>query len=216
MSEWQDKWVREYLQPRYPELVPSYLKATEIVDSALKSGFLAPDHMDLLSSFARSPRSPLGENVASMIGVLADHFEVARDAVRTLASNAKLHARVNALVALSSHARSGLHNEILSAALTDRSSKVRELAADKIMGFGLRELLPEIESAIEREEKTKTRATLEWERDLLRDGFRAIDQSNGSIRITCRTKGGVISTSFSNGEFETKGREWIAKHRRAD
>jgi hypothetical protein len=120
--------------------------------------------------------------------------------------------RINALVALEFHRKSPLTDEILCQALQDRSARIRALAADKIMTFGLRCLLPELEEAIAREAKPELRATLAWERDLLRDGFRIVDTGNGRVNVTCRIGGGVTSTSFSTNEMETKGRQWIKEN----
>jgi hypothetical protein len=77
------------------------------------------------------------------------------------------------------------------------------------MTFGLRRLLPELEAAIARETKPELRATLEWERDLLRDGFRIVDTDDGCVNVTCRIGGGVTSTTFEKNEMDTKGRQWI-------
>lgn len=77
------------------------------------------------------------------------------------------------------------------------------------MSLGLRGLLPELEEAIGREVKPELRATLEWERDLLRDGFRIDDSGKDRVGVTCRTGGGTVSAWFSNSEMETKGRQWI-------
>jgi hypothetical protein len=117
--------------------------------------------------------------------------------------------RINALVALHFQGKSALHDEILAAALRDRSAKIRALAADKIMSFGLRNLLPALEEAIAREAKPELRATLECGRDLLRDGFHIDNCGDGSVRVTCRTGAGVISRSFSKLDMETNGRKWI-------
>ena len=164
MASTEDSWVRDYLQPRYPELVAPYLRALHASRSALVKGALSPDVVQDLVESARSRRTPLGENVASMIGDLANHFSAARDAIKSLACDPSVHVRINALVALSSYAVSHLHEELLSAALTDRSARVRALAADKIMSMDLRQLVPTLETAIARESKPELRATLEWER----------------------------------------------------
>jgi len=70
-------------------------------------------------------------------------------------------------------------------------------------------LLPALDEAIAREAKPELRATLTWERDLLRDGFHIAESANGRVNITCRVSGGAVSTSFSKDEIETKGRQWI-------
>jgi hypothetical protein len=216
MTEITESWVREYLEPRYPELVAPYREAESIRDDAIESGVLPEDALSLLLVSARSSRTPLGENASAMLGQLADRFASARQTIRQMSGDKKAHVRVNALVALHTHAISDLHEEILSAAVRDRSAKIRALAADKIMTFGLRALLPQLEEAIAAEAKPELRAPLEWERDLLRDGFQVKDNGDGSVRVTCRRGGGVASTSFAVSEMETKGRKWIEENAASD
>ena len=208
MSEF-DSWIRDYLEPRYPELVAPYREAETIRDAALETGHLSEGSVSLLLISARSRRTPLDENVSGMLRTLADQFPLARSAVREMFRDQAMHVRINALVALHSMQKSALHHEILSVALRDKSARIRALAADKIMSLGLRGLLPELEEAIGREVKPELRATLEWERDLLRDGFRIDDSGKDRVGLTCRTGGGTVSAWFSKSEMETKGRQWI-------
>lgn len=212
MSQVTESWIKEYLEPRYPELVDPYREAERIREAALKSGHLSGTSLSALLESARSARTPLGENVSSMLGTLAGRFPSAQAAIRTMARDKKAHIRINALVALESQEKSPLHEEILSAALRDRSARIRALAADQIMTFGLRRLLSDLEEAIAREAKPDLQAALIWERDLLRDGFRIADNGDGRVSVTCRTGGGVTSTSFSKTEMETKGRQWIREN----
>jgi hypothetical protein len=209
VSEVTESWIKGYLEPRYPELVAPYREAERIRDAALASGHLSESSLSSMLKSARSARTPLGKNVSGMLGRLADRFSMVRDAIRTMARDKKAHVRINALVALDSQQQSSLNEEILSLTLRDRSAKIRALAADKIMTFGLRCLLPELEEAIAREARPELQATLVWERDLLRDGFRCVDAGDGRVNVTCRIGGGVVSTSFSKCEMETTGRQWI-------
>jgi hypothetical protein len=209
MSENTNSWIKEYLEPRYPDLVAPYRAAERIRDAALDSGVLPEGNLAIVLESAMSSRTPLGENVAAMLGELADRFDAARSSIRRMAQDSKVHVRINALVALHSHALSQLHQEVLAQALRDRSGKVRGLAADKIMSLGLRPLLPALEEAIARETKQDLRGVLERERDLLRDGFRTEGKDDGTVWVTCRGSGGTTSRSFPLGEMETTGRKWI-------
>lgn len=205
-----DSWVKEYLAPRYPELVAPYREAVRIAEDATSRGAISRGPLETLLQHARNPRKPLGENVASMLGRLANHFPEAQAGIRELAADSQVSARVNALVALLDHNQGALHEELLSVALTDKSSKVRELAADRIMYFGIRRLIPDLENAITHATSDKHRETLAWELALLRDGYFA-KKEDGRVWITCRTAEGVKSTSFPSETFDTAGRDWIAK-----
>lgn len=120
------------------------------------------------------------------------------------------------LVALSSMAPGHLHDDVLRAALKDRSSRIRELAADKIMIFGLTALLGDLEHALACEPE-KTKSGLVFSRDLLRDGVTMRPSENGQIWVSCRRRNGdVVSRFVSSAEIERNGLQAIAREILAD
>lgn len=209
-----DRWFKDYLEPRYPELVPQLEKARKAFDTALESGSLTHDQLASIVEGARSSRTPLGENAAAWLGELSARFAAAAQAVREMAVHAKVHVRVNALVAISSARASELHDEVIRIALKDRSSRVRTLAADKIMLFGLRHLLSDLEQAIQREADGKTKDELQFERDLLRDGYHLRWYEDGRAWMTCRLPGGGGTTGafVSAQDLRDKGAKRVAKN----
>jgi hypothetical protein len=157
-----NSWVREYLQPRYPELVDQYLEASRLFRESKQRGAVSARALERLTVLAACPRTPLGENVASMLGELYDLDKCVAAAIRKLAAGSELHERINALIALDSCGTDRLHVELFSAALTDRSARVRTLAADKIVNRGIRELYAEIKAAFLREKKPGPKAELAY------------------------------------------------------
>jgi hypothetical protein len=154
----------------------------------------------------------LSEYAAGLLGRLARRFQVAKDSIQRLSVDRRLRARVNALVALESFEVCDLHEAIARVALEDRSTKVRNLAADKIRGWNLRQLLPDLERAIAREPKLELRTTLEKQRDLLRDGYSLKHDADGSVWITYQqATGGLIGRWVPAEEFRSKGAAAIAK-----
>jgi hypothetical protein len=125
-------WVRDYLRPRYPELVAPYIEASRLYRNAKRRGAVTSSALKTLLTYARSPRTPLGENVASMLGELYDIDKSVATAIRQLATGRQVHERINSLVALDSCSTSSLHTELFALALGDRSTRVRELAEDKV------------------------------------------------------------------------------------
>jgi hypothetical protein len=207
-----ERWIDEFLQPHHPELVPQLLEALEAFDAAIESGVLTDEQLATIVECARSPRTPLGENIAALLGELAARFSAAEQAVREMAAHPKAHARINALVAISSTSPTKLHDQVLRIALKDRSSKVRTLAADKIMQFGLEHLLPDVESAIARENAAKIREELEFSRDLLRDGYRLRTHDDGRVWMSCRLPGGGVTSTFVGAEdLQARGAKAIAR-----
>ena len=164
-------WVRDYLKPRYPELVSSYLEASKLYRGSKKRRSVNARALDKLLSHATNPRTPVGENVASMIGELYDIDESVEVAIRKLAGGGQVHERINALVALDSCRTTKLHDELLAELLVDRSARVRALAADKIVGHGLRTLLSKLREAHRREEKKEVKTELEADIEYLTKGM---------------------------------------------
>jgi hypothetical protein len=203
-------WVRDYLEPRYPELVESYVEALHLRDSAKRNGAIDADALGKLLAYAKSSRTPLSENVASMLGELYEIDEGVETAIRALATGRNVHERINALVALDSNRLTDLHSEIFAAALSDRSARVRALAADKIVTRGMRQLLDALNSAHLRETRPELKAELEADIQFLTQGYR-IQNKGDTVWVTCRIPGrGSVGTSFPAAEFESKGRAWIA------
>jgi hypothetical protein len=211
--EQYERWIGDYLNPRYPALVAPLLEALEAFDAAMESGVLTDEQLRLVVDCAQSPRTPLGENIATLLGELAERFTAAELAVREMAVHTKVHVRVNALVAISSSTPAKLHTDVLRIALKDRSSRVRTLAADKIMQFRLDHLLPDLEEVIARENVTKIREELEFSRDLLRDGYhvRPFDDAHVWLSFRMPAGGGTKSVSVSADDLREKGAKAIAK-----
>jgi len=208
-----DSWVREYLQPRFPELVKPFLDALDLCRRAHSSGALTAMDAQKLLAHARSTRTPLGENAAAFLGELCDSQSAACEVVRTLASSSRVHERVNALVALDSCQAGELHVEILASALADRSARVRALAADKVVGHGVKSLIAELDSAIAREKDSKLRAELTTNRALLAYGY-DVRHEGEFVYVTCRPpRWSSTFKRFSLAEFENEGNEWIAAHK---
>jgi len=143
--QYYEQWIRDYLAPRYPELVCEMSMALRAFDAALSSGVLTDGQLKTLVESAHSERKSLGENAAALLGELIPRFPEAQRAVREMIKHPKSHVRINALVAISSTEPTMLHRDLLRMSLKDRSSKVRLLAADKIMQFGLGDLLADPE-----------------------------------------------------------------------
>lgn len=200
-----ENWIRGYLQPRYPELVPMYREADALKRIATGSGVLSQSALDTLVTYAQDSRASLSQNVAGMLGELASKFPEAAQAVRLLATHRKLHVRLNALVSLHSLQPSPLRVELLAAMLEDRSTRLRQLAADKIMSFGERDLLPRLERAVAAETDAPTACSMNWALELLRDGYRTELQENGQIDVTVRVRAGCVSQVFSETEVRSRG-----------
>jgi hypothetical protein len=211
LSSFRDEWVRDYLKPRYPDLVPSFLEAQAIHARAMAQGFLGPDDAERLLAHALSKRTPLGENVASMIGELYAKVPELETVIRALAAGKQVHERINALVALDSGPPSELHTELLSHLLLDKSGRVRALACDKIVLHRLVALASRLESVAAQETNRDVADELHASVDYLRKGFH-VRQMNGNFWVTCLSPrgGGRVSKLFRTEEYKNEAKAWIA------
>jgi hypothetical protein len=199
------------LQPRHPSLVTAFLEARTIYESGSTKGTLDDAEIDRLLELARSPRSPIGENVATMIGELSSRIPSVERCIRVLASGKLRHERINAIVALSVAPASDLHGKLLQALLTDKVASIRALAADKIVFHRIDHLVPALAEAARRETHAATAAELRQCLDLLRQRFH-IERRPDSVWVTCcPTEGGRVGRLFSLESYEAAGRAWIAE-----
>lgn len=99
-----------------------------------------------------------------------------------------------------------LRDMILRTGLLDRSGRVREFAADRIVSGMLKHLLPELRSALARSKSPEERDRLEHDRELLEKGYRTVARPElEQIEIQVQIPGTFISTSFDRSEVERQG-----------
>jgi hypothetical protein len=209
-SDYPDAWVREYLAPRYPDLVGAYLEACSIYESGKASGSLDQADAERLLAHARSSRTPLGENAATMLGELCASRSALGAAIRSLATGRRVHERVNALVALHSCPPTELHVELLAFLLRDKSARVRTLAADNIAHHRIKQLSNALEEAATRETNVEVANQLRAELDHLHQGFHARREGE-RVRVTCRPPSGAsVSKLFTPEEYQIAGSAWIS------
>ena len=144
-----------------------------------------------------------------MLGELYAKLPTLASEMRLLAAGARMHERVNALVALSSYPTTDLHFELLPRLLRDRSGRVRALAADKIVSHGMRQLASVLGAAAAQETDVKVRAELRADLDYLIQGFH-VDRRDEGIHVTCRPpRWSSISRFFTADQFDCEGKAWI-------
>ena len=205
-------WIRDYLQKRYPELVAPLLRALEAFDRAESSGKLSSADLAALTEASRSKRSPLSENVAPLLGYLARRFECAQETIYKMSIEPQAHIRVYALVALEGVGPCEFRDSVVRKALRDLSARVRKLAGDKIRGWNMTQVIPDLEAAIVRESKPAVREALEWQCNLLRDGYSLRKETDGRVWITFqRDTGATIGTFVAAEEISEKGVAAIAR-----
>lgn len=107
-----------------------------------------------------SLRVPIYECASSVLGELAVFDSGAMKAIADLSKSPDARVRHNALLCLNTEQPMARVQEILRAALSDKSSRVRRKAADWIGRLRQQELLPAMEAALEVERHAETRLVM--------------------------------------------------------
>ena len=207
-----ENWIRDYLEPRYPDLVEPYRQAAQITASAMQSGQLDDADLQVLLTHAASRKTVLSNNVGDMLGKLAKSFPSALAALEQMAQGSKVGLRSQALLSMLRLPPSPVHERMYSAALSDKSKNIRMIAAQNIQSQAMAVLLPQLAHAIECETDDAARQQLTQCLGLLRDGFVLETDESGNQWVTCCAKGSSTSRMFTNEELETTGKDWIAKN----
>jgi hypothetical protein len=99
---------------------------------------------------------------------------------------------------------------LLRGGLTDKSSRVRWKAAQKIGDFERKEILPELEAAFSRETDSKARGEIELHLRLLRDGHIVKPRKPSGFDVTVRVKNGIRSGYVTEEAMQEKGVDAVA------
>ena len=151
-----------YLRKRYPELERPLLAAIDAFDNIQAGGPSDGHHLQPLVDAASSDRVPLYENATTLLRRLALTQSNAREVISKMATDSRAHVRFNAVLCISETAPGSFGREIVSKALLDSSSRVREKAADWAVRCSMRDLLPDLREALKRESSTKVKQCLEY------------------------------------------------------
>jgi len=166
-----DSWFATYLEPRYPELVAPLRAALDAYDRIQRQKRIDSADLQPIVDVARSHRRPLYENASNLLEALtADHRE-ARDAVAEMAKDRKAQVRFNAIICLGRRTPREFCVNLLCQALSDKSARVRQKAADWAQRLDLSEIVPDLERALSNETHAGAKRTIEFGLRLMRDGY---------------------------------------------
>ncbi|MDO8458138.1 MAG: hypothetical protein Q7T07_14650 [Burkholderiaceae bacterium] len=157
-----------YLRKRCPELERPLLAAIDAFDEIQSGGPSDKHHLKPLVDAASSDRVPLYENATNLLARLALTEPRARDAISEMAKDSQAHVRFNAVLCVSESVPGSFGRTIVSNALLDPSSRVREKAADWASRCSMKDLVPELREALKREPSEKSRRCLEYSIKALR------------------------------------------------
>ena len=161
-------WMDSYLRKCCPELERPLLAAIDAFDDIQSGGPSDKHNLKPLVDAASSDRVPLYENATNLLGRLALTQPCARDAIAEMTKDSQAHVRFNAVLCVSESAPGSFGRAIVSNALLDPSSRVREKAADWASRCSMKDLVTELREALNREPSEKVRRCLEYSIKALR------------------------------------------------
>jgi hypothetical protein len=200
-----DRWIRDHLRKRYPELEHPLLAVVDGFDAIQANAIIDAGDLRPIVEAASSQRRPLLENATTLLSELTERYEEARGAVAAMSEDSRNHVRFNAILCLGSPTPLAFTLGILRRSLRDKSARVREKAADWAGRLRLREFVPDLESAFSIEQNSKAKRTIEFELKLLRDGYILEPRREGFFVTTHRSGGGVTAQFVPHAELEQRG-----------
>jgi hypothetical protein len=201
-----EPWLRDYIRKRYPTLEPAMLAAINAFDSIKSSKEITEDLLAPIVEAASSSRRPLFENATTFLAALTGNHDEAREAVARMAVNPRSHVRFNAILCLGKATPLEFSLRLIRQGLRDKSASVRLKAADWAGRLRVREVVPELEQALEKETNAKARDTIGFELSLLRDGFIVKPGPDDGLHVaTYSTGGGVAGRWVRRAELESRG-----------
>jgi hypothetical protein len=200
-----------YLRDGFPALAHVLWSAEVSADEAVTAELLAP-----LVTAACDARAGIAVNAVWVLWVLTADSTAARSAVAGMARHKQSHIRNNAMASVSKLAPLGFKREVIERGLRDRTGRVREKAADRALSLCLREVIPELESAVASERNAGTKRGLEFTLKLLRDGYFVTPADDDEVQVTIAFDGGVGGCFVPRDELESRGAEAVVAQWLAD
>jgi len=202
-------WFRRRRGPRNAQDEADLLAAADAYDAAIRDGKLSAEQLQCIVEGASSPRALLRNNATELLTKLSGRWPEAADAISNMFCSRQSHIRFAALCSLGRETPADVTDALLRAGLCDKSSRVRWKAADRANHLERRNLVPEINAALNAESDGKARRAMELDLRMLRDGYWVKPASPGRTSVTARLHNGIASRTVSNVELRAKGLESI-------
>jgi hypothetical protein len=202
--------------PRDPQDEAALLAVADAYDAVQRSGLLSKQQLRTVVDGASNNRMLVWAGSTDLLMALSAQFAEVAAAILNMSQHRQAHVRFNALCCLGKKTPTDTVHAVIKAGLIDKSSRVRRKAADRAHTLRAVELVPEITAALKAEKHDKTRATIEFELRLLRDGFIVNVSDDGQFDVTVSYPGGICGRTVSAKEMKSRGMEAVvADMRRA-
>lgn len=172
-------WLRKFPNEK-PERMAIIFEAVAAYDACIFNAEVSQADLQPIVNAAMSPYTLVFEVGCNFLGTLAEMHEPARQCWLAMARAKLAPARWHAVAYLETHLPESLRREVLSLALYDKSSVVREKGVEKAWRFKFKDLLPQLDAILLTEKHPGVRESLEFYIPLLRDGYFVAANDDGS------------------------------------
>ena len=196
VSDYRD-WVRLRPDDRAKKMLAE--SALDTFEALANQEMIEADRLAPVVDAARSPYFVAFDIGMHFLCRIAAMHEVARSAMRNLLASGKAQVRVNLIRVVHDRLPKEFCIELIRRGLTDRSKRVREVAAEQARILLLHELLPDLQQSEENEDDAKMKFAMNGAIALIRDGYFVNTHPDGSKSLVVRISDGYPAHFFSPG-----------------
>jgi len=142
---------------RDPYFTPPVVEACAATQQMILDDEVTPERLAPVLWCAASKRKRISDMAPGMLGLLADQFPLARQAIVWLSGGRNMHSRRSAIKALNAGAPPEMVHQLLSQGLTDRAADVRFDATMGVSSCEARTVLPALLRAAKQESDANLR-----------------------------------------------------------
>jgi len=192
-----------FLRQQGENLEPTLLAALRAYDEIRARGDVADTTLAPVVA-AASDRSVLTRDcVTGLLALLAGSYPLARNAIREMSCSPKWHVRFASLLTLDC-APKGFSCDVVRRLLSDKSVRVREMAAAKALRCDLRELIADLEAAALSEANALVVRGLQFSVAMLRDGYLVQPGEKSGFWVTVWLGNGARGQWYSASDFQSR------------
>jgi hypothetical protein len=182
------EWLRDRREDRPKKLLAE--RAMDAFEALEHRKTIRADDLAPIIEAARSPHMVAWDIGMHFLCRLAAAHDVAREAMRNLGAYRKSGVRSNLILVLHDRLPKEFCIEMIRRALTDKSKRVRGLAADQARILILHELLPDLTRRADHEVEPKLKFAMKWAIALIRDRYFVYPRPDGSQAFVVRISDG--------------------------
>jgi hypothetical protein len=199
IAEGYREWLRNF--PKEPaDRMAAALAAVVAIEAYERRGTAAS--LAPLVLAACSPHKLVFETGCNLLVKLATRDPEARQCLLQMARDRDATARFHAVAYLKSALPEELRLEIVTLALGDRSTKVRQKGIERAEDFEFRQFLPRLEDMQRTETNPAVLRSLAFHIPLLREGFVLSQSKDGKVyNLTVRVPSGYIGRGFPKDKY---------------